>query len=86
MDFVTHLPRTSQGLKRLNDIYKFMTLLPKENYLVLDNGAKNLLRPFFICMKEMELFFVFKMTYLKFVCVVSITASAQVVQVIKMDI
>ena len=30
---------------RANDIYKFMTLLPKDYYLILDNSTKNLLRP-----------------------------------------
>ena len=34
----------------------------------------------------MELFYIFKMPPLKFVCVVLITASAQVVQVMKVDI
>ena len=32
-----------EGLLRPNDIYKFMTLLPKDYFLILDNGAKNLL-------------------------------------------
>ena len=73
----------AKNLLRPNDTCKSMTLLPKDYYLVPSNDAKNLLRPFFICMKKMELFFLFKMTHLNFVCVVSITASAQVVQVIK---
>ena len=62
-----------------------MTLLPKDYYLILGNNAKNLLRPFFICMKN-GIVFSCKMTHLKFVFVVSITTSAQVVQVIKVDI
>ena len=37
---------------RPNDIYKFLMLLPKDYYLILGNNAKNLLRPFFICMKR----------------------------------
>ena len=32
-------------LLRPNDIYKFMTLLPKDYYLIPDNGAKSLFRP-----------------------------------------
>ena len=66
-------------------IYKFMTLLPKDYYLIPNNGAKNLLTIFHMY-EKLELFFVFKMTNLKFVCVVSITASAHVIQVIKVDI
>ena len=46
MDFV------SGFLIRSNDIYKFLTLLPKDYYLIPGNNAKNLLRPFFICMKR----------------------------------
>ena len=62
-----------------------MTLSPEEYYLIPFNNAINLLRPFFICIKN-GIVFSCKMTYLKFVFVVSITASAQVVQVIKVDI
>ena len=32
-------------LLRPNDIYKFMTVLPKDYFLIPGNGAKNLLRP-----------------------------------------
>ena len=39
-------------LLRPNDIYKFMTLLPKDYYLIPGNGTKNLLRPFLMCMKR----------------------------------
>ena len=67
-------------------IHKFMTLLLKDYYLIPDNGAKNLLRPFFICMKRWNYALFFKMTHLKFVCVVLITASAKGIQVIKVDI
>ena len=62
-----------------------MTLLPEDYYLIPGNGAKNLLTIFHMY-ENMEMFFVFDMTHLKFVCVVSITANAQVVQVIKVDI
>ena len=71
---------------RPNDIYKFMILLPKDYYLFPDNGTENLLRPNFIYIKKLDLFFSCKMIHLKFVCVVLIIASAQVVQVIKVDI
>ena len=69
----------------LNDICKFMILLPKEYYLIPGNNAINLLIPFFICIKN-GIVFSYKMSHLKFVFVVSITASAQVIQVIKVDI
>ena len=39
------LPRIDDLLLRPNDIYKFLTLLPKDYYLIPDNGAKNLMRP-----------------------------------------
>ena len=68
-----------------NHICKFMTLSLEEYYLIPGNNAINLLRQIFISMKKMELFSC-KMTHLKFVFVVSITASAQVIHVIKVDI
>ena len=42
---------------RPNDIYKLMTLLPKDYYLFHGNSAKNLLRPFFHIHKNLNLFF-----------------------------
>ena len=49
------LPRIDQIVDALvghvlrpNDIYKFMTLLPKDYYLIPGNGAKNLFRPNYI--------------------------------------
>ena len=112
--FILSIPvNGAKNLMRPNDIYKFMTLLLKEYYLIPGNDAKNLLTKMCIdqisnnitkglvpnprqqCQKlvetifhmyeKMELFSC-KMTHLKFVHVVSITASAQIVQVIKVDI
>ena len=60
-----------------NDICKFMILLPNEYYLITGNNVINLLRPFFICIKN-GLVFYCKMSHLKFVFVVSSTASAYV--------
>ena len=37
---------------RPSDIYNFMTLLPKDYYLILSSDAKNLFRPFLMCMKR----------------------------------
>ena len=74
--FIISIPSNgAKNLLRPNDIYKFMTLLPQDYYLILGNNAKNLLRPFFICMKN-GIVLSCKMTHLKFVRVVSITASA----------
>ena len=58
-----------------------MTLLPNPR-----QRRQKLVENNFHMYEKMELFFLFKMTHLKFVCVVSIIASAQVVQVIKVDI
>ena len=44
---------------------------------------QKLVKTIFHIHEKMDLFFFCKMTYLKFLCVVLITASAQVVQVIK---
>ena len=63
-----------------------MTLLPKDYSLILGNDAKKLVETIFHMYEKMKLFFVFKITHLKVACVVSITASAHVVQVIKVDI
>ena len=49
-------------------------------------ATRKLIKTIFHMYAKMELFFVFKMTHLKFVCVVSITTSAQVVPVIKVEI
>ena len=73
-----------KNLLRPNDVYKFLTLLLKDYYLILGNDAKNLLRLFFIYIKN-GFVLSCKMAHLKFMCVVLITASAQVVQVIKVD-
>ena len=63
-----------------------MTLLPKEYNLIPVNNAKNLLSPFFHIYEKNGIVLSCKMTHLKFMRVVSITASVQVVQVIKVNI
>ena len=48
--FIIRFPsqRRQKLVKTRLYIYKFMTLLPKDYYLILDNDAKNLLRPYYI--------------------------------------
>ena len=67
--------RAEEYLIRRNDICNFMILLPKEYYLIPRNNAINLLRPFFICIKN-GIVFSCKTSHLIFMFVVSITASA----------
>ena len=67
-------------------VYAKLLVLPHNNFSILGNDAKNLLKPIFIYMERCISSFFYEMIHLKFVFVVLITASAQVVQVIKVDI
>ena len=73
-------------LLRPNDIYKFITLLPKDYCLIPRQRCQKHVETISNVYDKMELLFLLKMIYIEFVFVVFIIASAQVVQVIKVDI
>ena len=64
-------------------IHKFLPLLPKDYYLISSKGTKNLFRPNRSCMLIIKMDFSMNLLKISFS---HNAASAQVVQVIKVDL